>query len=261
MALKTTDDPNPNEPGARPRGTPQSPTFGELPIVPDSEDDPRWELLRAAAAEEVDASLSDAAPVAGAESEMDDLSADPPSADAFEEALRLPSPIEEEEEAEPEPEFTDTTTDQGLGFSLSASMTLGVRSSGGGDDLDDDEVATTMMPIPQDEEDLDATAMIQAPLEEEEDEFDEGATRILSVEQIDAVSEASSKTGAVCTSGAPVDPDHLCGGRRNRLVRGDAEELVRRRASLGRDGSGRHGAAPSLFGRGVGGAQRLEGFL
>ena len=224
-------------------GPPAKTQEDELPVPENtvSEDDPRWELLRAAAAEEVDASLSDAAPVAGgAESEMDDLSADPPSADAFEEALRLPSPIEEEEEAEPEPEFTDTTTDQGLGFSLSASMTLGVRSSGGGDDLDDDEVATTMMPIPQDEEDLDATAMIQAPLEEEEDEFDEGATRILSVEQIDAVSEASSKTGAAGTSGAPVEPEPIAieedlGGE-TMMLTDDTKNLLGSEAVLGKAG-------------------------
>jgi hypothetical protein len=58
-----------------------------------------------------------------------------------------------------------------------------------------------MMPIPQkvDEEELDATAMFEGPLVDKEetdqadDEFDEGATRILTIAEDAAVSEASAQ--------------------------------------------------------------------
>jgi serine/threonine protein kinase len=94
-----------------------------------------------------------------------------------------------------------TSTEDGLGPSLSASLTLGGSES----DFDDmDEVATTMIARPKkveeeveeeevDEEEVDEEEVDEEEVDEEEFDEEESATRILSVDEIDAVSSASAE--------------------------------------------------------------------
>ncbi|MEC7241514.1 MAG: serine/threonine-protein kinase [Myxococcota bacterium] len=182
----------------------------EMPVAEGtvSDDDPRWELLRAAAAAEVGVGL-------GTKSTADEtraLAEDEKPGNRWPEDPAQPSEVDVPEpqvESEPgdeeEKDETVTTTDEGLGFSLSARMTLGGKTTEE-DEEDYDEAATTMMPIPQrvDEDELDATAMFEGPPianeppepqvdEPEFEELDDGATRILTLEEDAAVSQASAQ--------------------------------------------------------------------
>ena len=199
-------------------GPPPKTEENEMPVAEGtvSDDDPRWELLRSAAAAEVGVGLGVKSTAdetraladkdkPGNRPVVEPASIEPPEAPstvAPEPVVEANSPAPESEAgASPEEERDDTitTTEEGLGFSLSARMTLGGNSVED-DEEDYDEAATTMMPIPQkvEEEDLDATAMFDGPIADEEEpeepeDLDDGATRILTLEEDAAVSEASAQ--------------------------------------------------------------------
>jgi serine/threonine-protein kinase len=180
-----------------------------------SEKDPRWDLLRAAAATEIEV-LETVEATEDAEVSVADL-----------------MPVSGDQLFVDENEDTTTSPEEGLGPSLSASMTLG----GHGDDIDDmDEVATTMMPIRRQSSDDDATKTMEAPPAEltvPSIEEDEGETRILSTPEVDAVSAASAENGTESKDGQDADSDEEAPDGETIILSDETKNLLESEAVLG----------------------------
>ena len=244
-----------------------------------AENDPRWDSLRLAAAAEIEILERDVAAekpqkassdavVQGDDSNEDEVaSVEEPVVIAEEpelvlEAVSAPgddSSMEGDTETETETEIPDSETADSLdelGPSLSATMTLGNNF----EPEDMDEVATTMMPIPKrDEPEEDATMMMDAntPLLAEElataeegdteDEFDDGATRILDVESRQSMEEPASEPPAEeppaeepSTFGEPMDGETI-------VLTDDTKNLLEGEAILGARGPVEADVAPPPF--------------